>query len=177
MEVLQSYLLLIGTMIAIGYDNVVPDKQPEKWNLKVLFTIGAMLAAVACVSSLILLWFLLSSHEPGSVFQYLGLGGLSYGQVTTSVYLKVSVSDFLTLFTARCGDDFLWSSVPATILIIAAGCSLSISTILAITWPESKPDTICTSILHLGLLLRLVGLPGKNIFVGTFLIMLCSDVN
>ena len=175
-------------MIAIGYDNVVPDKQPEKWNLKVLFTIGAMLAAVACVSSLILLWFLLSSHEPGSVFQYLGLGGLSYGQVTTSVYLKVSVSDFLTLFTARCGDDFIWSSAPAFILLIAAGCSLSISTILAVTWPESKPDNI----LAIGLGYKKPYALAfyiwvycvvwwvfqvRNIVVGIFLVKLCGDVN
>jgi H+-transporting ATPase len=99
---------------------------------------------VSCVSSLILLEFLLSSWNPGSVFQYLGLGGISYGQVTTAIYLKVSVSDFLTLFSARGGSGWFWSSRPSNILLAAGGVALSVSTILAIAWPASHPDEIYT---------------------------------
>ena len=70
------------------------------------------------------------------------MGGLSYGQITTSIYLKVSVSDFLTLFSARTGDDWFWATTPAPILIAAACVALTASTILAITWPASYPDGI-----------------------------------
>merc|ERR1719311_274353 len=49
-------LLNDGTLMAIGYDNVVPHLRPMKWNLPVLFFVAAVLAAVACVSSLLLLW-------------------------------------------------------------------------------------------------------------------------
>ena len=45
-----------------------------------------------------------------------GLGNLSYGQITTAVYLKVSVSDFLTLFSSRTGGNWFWSSRPSSIL-------------------------------------------------------------
>ena len=146
-----SYFLpLTGTLIAIGYDRVSPEKVPEKWNLPVVFTIGAVLAGVACISSLLLLWFSLDSWRPGSVYQYIGLGGLSYGQVTTSIYLKVSVSDFLTLFSARGGAGWFWSTRPAAILLIAAAAALSCSTILACAWPGSYPD----GIYALGLLRR-----------------------
>lgn len=127
-----------------------PEKVPEKWNLPVVFTIGAVLAGVACISSLLLLWFSLDSWRPGSVFQYIGLGGLSYGQVTTSVYLKVSVSDFLTLFSARGGANWFWSTRPALILVMAAAAALGCSTILACAWPASYPD----GIYALGLLRR-----------------------
>jgi len=59
-------------------------------------------------------------------------------QVTTVMYLKVSISDFLTLFSARTNDNFFWGSMPSPILLGAAGLSLTLSTILACTWPESQ---------------------------------------
>lgn len=96
-------LLNDGTLISIGYDNVKPQKTPEKWNLRVLFVVGAVLGGVACISSLLLLWFCLDSWNSYSFLYRLGIRGLSYGKVTTSIYLKVSVSDFLTLFSARTG--------------------------------------------------------------------------
>ena len=137
-------LLNDGTLIAIGYDQVIPQKSPEVWNLRVLFFLGAVLGGVACFSSLLLLWALLSSWRVGSFFQVVGLGGLSYGQITTSIYLKVSISDFLTLFSARTGDDWFWSSCPAPILFSAACFALTSSTIIALAWPSSTIDGVYT---------------------------------
>ena len=111
MPVLMLMLITLlndGTLIAIGYDNVTPSKTPEVWNLPVVFTIAAVMAGVACISSLLLLWFCLDSWRPDGVFQTIGIGGLSYGQVTTTIYLKVSISDFLTLFSCRGGSDWFW---------------------------------------------------------------------
>ena len=92
-----------GTLIAIGYDSVIPSKYPEEWNLILLFIAGSVLAVVACFSSLLLLYLCLDSWNPEGAFQVLGIGGLSFGQITTTIYLKVSISDFLTLFSARTG--------------------------------------------------------------------------
>jgi H+-transporting ATPase len=147
MPVLMLMLITLlndGTLIAIGYDNVTPSITPEKWNLRVLFFVSTFLGGVACLSSLLLLWILLDSWNASGVFQQLNLAGLSYGQITTSIYLKVSVSDFLTLFSARTGDNFFWSSQPAPILIGAGVFALSISTILACVWPASYMDGIYT---------------------------------
>ncbi|RYY87026.1 hypothetical protein EON63_04740, partial [archaeon] len=47
------------------------------------------MAAVACLSSLLLLYWLLDSWTGGGIFQAWGLGGISYGQIITSIYLKV----------------------------------------------------------------------------------------
>jgi H+-transporting ATPase len=142
-------LLNDGTMIAIGYDNAQARESPEKWNLRVLFTVSSVLAAVSCLSSLILLYLSLSSWESHNVYQAFGLGGLSYGQITTTIYLKVSVSDFLTLFSARTGPNWFWTTPPAGILVGAAFLALATSTILAIVWPDSTPDNVPT--LGLGL--------------------------
>jgi H+-transporting ATPase len=137
-------LLNDGTLIAIGYDNVVPQQTPEKWNRRVLFLTSSVLAAVALISSLLLLGMLLASHQPNSFFMKSGLGGVNYGQVTTSIYLKVSVSDFLTLFSARTGNDFFWSTAPSPILLGASSIALGMSTILAAAWPPQEVDGIET---------------------------------
>ncbi len=147
MPVLMLMLITLlndGTMIAIGYDNVEARATPEKWNLKALFLVSSAMAAVACLSSLLLLFFSLDSWTPHHLYQNWGIGGLSYGQIITSMYLKISVSDFLTLFSARTGEHWLWQSQPALILVVAAGIALSASTIIACSWPNSKPDGIET---------------------------------
>lgn len=147
MPVLMLMLITLlndGTLIAIGYDNVVPSRTPEKWNLRVLFLMGTVLGGVACISSLLLLYFLLDSGSSSGFLATIGLGGLSYGQVTTAIYLKVSISDFLTLFSARTGDNWFWTSAPAPILLWAAVVALSTSTILACAWPSSYPDDVYT---------------------------------
>jgi len=135
-------LLNDGTLIAIGYDNVKPSQEPELWKLPVLFSIGVVLGGVACVSSLLLLWSLLDSYNPDGLFQKTGMGSLVYGQITTAIYLKVSISDFLTLFSARTGENFFWTSSPAPILFGAALFALSTSTIVACTWPYTVLDGV-----------------------------------
>lgn len=145
MPVLMLMLITLlndGTLISIGYDNVKPSKYPNVWNLPVVFTVSSLLALVALVSSIILLYLCLDSWTDGSIFQTWGLGGLSYGQITTVIYLKVSISDFLTLFSSRTHDGFFWSSTPSVILVVAATIALTLSTVLACEWPDSKPDGI-----------------------------------
>jgi H+-transporting ATPase len=133
-------LLNDGTLISIGYDNVNPSKYPNTWNLPVLFTISSVLALVSLFSSLIILYMCLDSWREDSVMHKVGLGDLSYGQITCVMYLKISVSDFLTLFSARTHDGFFWTSMPSWILLTAAGISLTLSTILAAFWPQGSVD-------------------------------------
>lgn len=133
-------LLNDGTLISIGYDSVNPSKYPNVWNLPVLFTVASVLAGVALVSSLLLLYIMLDSWNEDSVLYKMGIGELSYGQITTAMYLKVSVSDFLTLFSARTHDGFFWSSTPSPILLVCAMFSLSLSTLMACVWPSGNVD-------------------------------------
>jgi len=137
-------LLNDGTLIAIGYDNAIPPKEPSNWNLPLLFLVGFTLASVSTLSSLLLLYLCLNSWNPHGVFQTIGIGGLSFGQITTTIYLKVSISGFLTLFAARAGDNFFWTSSPAPILLIAGCFALTMSTIMACVWPAAYPDGIYT---------------------------------
>jgi hypothetical protein len=143
-------LLNDGTLIAIGYDRVIASKTPERWNLRFVFTVSSVLGAVACGSSLLLLWAALDSNNPEGTFAGMGLPPLEYGQVITAIYLKVSISDFLTLFSARTQDDFFFKSMPGPILLGAASVSLIISTFLATFWPESVVDHLPVKGLGLG---------------------------
>ena len=125
------------SLIAIGYDNAIPRELPEKWNLYSLFTVASVLAGVALISSLILLHVLLTSWNSGGM-------QISYGQLITSIYLKVSISDFLTLFSCRTGEHYFWATMPSKYLLFAGGFSMTLSTILALCWPESTVDGVYT---------------------------------
>jgi len=140
-------LLNDGTLMAIGYDRVVPQPRPQKWNLPALFFIAAVLAGVACVSSLLLLWMTLDSINDyeNSWFYHMGLPPMDYPHIITSIYLKVSISDFLTLFAARTQTKPFFAYGPSKILLGGACGSLLLSTCVAAFWPTSSPDHIRTT--------------------------------
>ena len=147
MPVLMLMLITLlndGTLITIGYDIAVAPKTPPIWNLPFLFSMAFVQAFVAMISSVNLLYILLHSWDEGSLMRKLGLGGISYGKITSSIYLKVSVSDFLTLFSARAGGDWFFMVKPAKILLLGAMIALTCSTCFAMFWPKSYPDGIQT---------------------------------
>lgn len=142
-------LLNDGTLMSIGYDNVFPSPRPQRWNLPVLFTVAAVLAGVACISSLLLLWMALEALDTGtnyphSWFNTLGISQVQASQIVTMLYLKISISDFLTLFASRTQDKWFWSWAPSRVLLVGAILSLFISTMVATFWPASSPDGIDT---------------------------------
>jgi H+-transporting ATPase len=147
MPVLMLMLITLlndGTLITIGYDIAVAPKTPPTWNMPFLFSMAFVQAFVAMISSINLLYILLHSWDQGSLMRSLGLGGISYGKVTSSIYLKVSVSDFLTLFSARAGGDWFFMVKPAPILAIGGFFAVTCSTCFAMFWPKSYPDGIQT---------------------------------
>merc|ERR1712118_475679 len=147
MPVLMLMLITLlndGTLITIGYDIAVAPKTPPTWNMRFLFSMAFVQSFVAMISSLNLLWILLRSWEENSWMKQLGIGGISYGKIPSSIYLKVSVSDFLTLFSARAGGEWFFMVRPAKILMIGACIALSSSTMIAMFWPLSYPDNIET---------------------------------
>ena len=145
MPVLMLMLITLlndGTLITIAYDYAEASTLPNKWNLRALFLTSSVLGAVSCVSSLILLFFLLDSWNENGLMRSLGMEGVQYGQIITAIYLKVSVSDFLTLFSARTGQHFFWKVAPAPMLLAGGTLALTLSSVLAIFWPSGSLDSI-----------------------------------
>jgi H+-transporting ATPase len=147
MPVLMLMLITLlndGTLITIGYDKAIAPESPPKWNMRFLFTMSFVQAFVAMISSVNLLHILLHSWDENSLMRQLGLGGISYGKITSSIYLKVSVSDLLTLFSARAGGEWFFMVKPARILLVGVMFAVSCSTAAAMFWPLSYPDGIQT---------------------------------
>lgn len=147
-------LLNDGCLLTIGYDRTVASALPQRWNLPVLFTSACTLSSVACCSSLLLLFLALrgwsNAYYEDSVFKSLGLPQLEQGKIVTMLYLQVSVSNFLTLFSARTGGRFFFTVPPGIILLIGAFLSLLITTLIASFWRESSPGGVLTAGLAYG---------------------------
>lgn len=119
-------------------------QQSTEFCLQVLWLVSAVLASIALLSSVLILWAALDAGNPAGIFQRWGLPYIQYNQIITMMYLKVSVSDFLTLFSARTHEGFFFSMRPSPILLGAASLALGVSTIIACLWPSSRPDNIPT---------------------------------
>ena len=125
-----------GTIISIAYDRVTVSKKPDKWNLFLIYANACTLGGIAFVSSIILLLLGLDnmdSSKPNEFLNAFGIGAFSYGEILTVVYLKVSLSDFLTVFTARTNSWF-WSRTPGKILLAAAVIATVAATFMSVYW-------------------------------------------
>jgi len=131
-----------GTLISIGYDHAVTSKFPERWILPVLFISSITIGAVACGSSLLLLYWCLDSNNTEGMFGKLGIPGLDYGHVTCVMFLKVAVSDILSLFSSRTAHQFFFERKPHIILVICTTIALLTSTTLALAWPDTILDNV-----------------------------------
>ncbi len=103
--------------------------------------VAMALGLVACLSSLILVAYCMraSASNPGDflglVFGSSGRNYITWYEVRCIIYLKVSVSDFLTLFSART-RGFFWERAMGKYLALAAFLALSASTLLALFWSD-----------------------------------------
>ena len=128
-----------GCMITISHDRVVSEKWPQKWKLFEATTVAIGLGMVACISTIFLLVGLMHNNLAqggAAVNKFIGSNGRDYVtwyEIRTIIYLKVSVSDFLTLFSARTRTWF-WERSVGGPLLIAACVALFCSTMFALFW-------------------------------------------
>jgi H+-transporting ATPase len=127
-------LLNDGTIISIAYDQVIPNKKPDDWNLPSIYLISGILGGVACFSSLILLYMAFDAPHENSLLGKWGFTDIKYESIVTMMYLKISLSDFLTLFAARNRGPF-YEVFPGKLLLCAFCVAVIASTTLAATWP------------------------------------------
>jgi len=135
-----------GTMITIAYDKVVPQQRPQSWNLWEVCIVAGVSGAVACLGSILLLIAVMQAsplHAGNWVAQLFGTtknasGQLyvTFGEAQTLLYLKVALSDFLTVFSTRTRHWFFERRVGFS-LGVAAAVAMGVSTILALFWPFS----------------------------------------
>ena len=127
-----------GCMITISQDYVVPDKKPQTWRIFEASVIACVIGLVATLSSLILVVGCLHNNigHANEGIRFMASSGrayLTWFEVRSIIYLKVSVSDFLTLFSARTKGWF-WERRLSILLGGAACVALLISTLFALYW-------------------------------------------
>ena len=134
-----------GCMLTIARDAVVPAAKPQSWDLAELRLVATVLGVVPLASSLLLLWLGLTSAD-GLYPPYAWLFGrkvpsrwqndssdrhyLPYEQLIMIMYLKISISDFLTLFASRTRGPF-YERAPAPLLFAAFLVATLTATLLA----------------------------------------------
>ena len=130
-----------GCMITISKDRVLAEKKPQKWAMKEIWIVALVLGFVACLSSLIMLAYMLKANALhrgdffGLVFGSYGRDYLVFEEIRCIIYLKISISDFLTLFSARTRTWF-WERAVGLELGIAALIATSCSTIFSLFWGD-----------------------------------------
>ncbi|MDM7938099.1 MAG: plasma-membrane proton-efflux P-type ATPase [Cyanobium sp. CZS 48M] len=112
-------LLNDGAILSIAYDNVHYSNDPEKWNMRVVMGISAVLGVIGVVSAFGLLYL------GENVYQ------LDRAHIQTLMYLKLSVAGHLTIFLTRTRGPF-WSIRPARILLLAVCGTQLVATLIAV---------------------------------------------
>ncbi len=112
-------LLNDGAILTIAYDNVHESNQPERWNMREVLTIAAVLGIIGVVASFGL--FYLGER----VFH------LSRDVIQSLIYLKLSVAGHLTIFVTRTRKPF-WSIRPAPILLGAVIGTQLVATLITV---------------------------------------------
>ncbi len=130
-----------GTMITISHDKVIPEKRPQRWAMFEVTVVSCVLGAVACISSMVMLVLILHANitNPGGfIGATMGSDGrnwVRWYEARTMMYLKISISDFLTLFSARTRVWF-WERRPGYALAVACIVATSCSTLLSLFWDD-----------------------------------------
>ena len=75
----------------------------------------------------------MNTDNPNSFLNYFGIEPMTYGEVLCAVFLKISISIFLTAFSARCKGWF-WTRMPGRFLIITTLGAMICATLLALFW-------------------------------------------
>ena len=124
------------TIISISSDRASPSMVPCKWNMMKIYIISCTLGAISFFSTFAFLLLALShmdSHKPNEVLNYFSIPTYSYGQVLTAVFLKLSISNYLTIFSVRSATWFFYSR-PGLELGVMSLTSMSITTLLCKYW-------------------------------------------
>ena len=136
-----------GCMITIAHDKVIPEKRPQSWAMFEVTVVSIVLALVACLSSMLLLvlilhsnraqYFLTGASTIGKLFgnSRAGNSWVQWMEARTIMYLKISISDFLTLFSART-RVWCWERRPGYALGVACIVATGSSTLLSLFWDD-----------------------------------------
>jgi H+-transporting ATPase len=124
-----------GTIISVAYDNVEASLKPEAWDLKIMYWVASVIGMVALASSILLLDLGLKSAKGGNNgLCALGVDKMTFPEIQTMMYLKISLSDYCSVFNSRT-KGWCWSRPPSPVVMAAALLAVTAATIFSAYWP------------------------------------------
>ena len=137
-----------GTIISVAYDNVEASIEPQGWDLKILYWTSSVIGLIALVSSIILLHLGLESAAGGtSGLCAFGIDAMEYGEIQTMMYLKISLSDYCSVFNSRT-KSWCWTRAPSKEVIFAAIIAVIAATLFSAFWPFGAGMKVCRAPLY-----------------------------
>jgi len=125
-----------GLIISIAYDKATVNKKPEAWNMVLIAWNSVTLGFIAFISSIILVLLCLDnmdSNDRNVFLKFFGIKTMRYGEILTLIFLKVAVSNFLTVFSARTSSWF-WTRKPGKALFTADVFGIIVCIFFSVYW-------------------------------------------
>jgi H+-transporting ATPase len=125
-----------ATMIAIAFDRPRAARKPKKWKVGVMFLLSSVLASISLLSSMIFLLLTLDHMDPSNPNKFLSfflIDNLKYEEILTGIFLKLSISNYLTVFSVRCNGSLVLS-MPGKTLLCVGFVSTLITTLFSKYW-------------------------------------------
>ncbi|KAH8948293.1 hypothetical protein BDL97_11G087300 [Sphagnum fallax] len=132
--VLIIAILNDGTIMTISKDRVKPSPSPDSWKLREIFATGVVLGGYLAMMTVIFFWAIHKTNFFPSHFHVRNIG-YSNSQMTSAVYLQVSIVSQALIFVTRSRS---WSFLerPGLLLMSAFMIAQLIATFIAVyaTW-------------------------------------------
>ena len=129
-------------IVSMAYDHVMVSRKPCKWNFLQIICTSCSLGIVSFFSSLAFLLISLknmSTNNPNSFMNFFGIEPLCYGEILCGVYLKISLSLFLTVFSAR-SRSWFWTRAPSRLVLLSTLTAMVTSTLISLFWVLEDND-------------------------------------
>jgi len=137
-------ILALNDVVVIGtaYDHASPSRLPEKWRLLPDAIVSAVSGFVACITTLTMLGISLRTTR-GDTYYAQDAGGraLAFGEVQTCVFLKIALTDAMTVFSTRTQQSCV-ERRPGGLVVSAFLTSCVLSCLFAANWPWMALESI-----------------------------------
>jgi len=120
-QVMLLALLNDLSLVSIAFDRAMSSPRPLKWNLPYLISMGVILSSVM-VSATIATYYV--AHKSSWGWE------LPLDETQTAVYLQISVSGHLAIFSTRVQDAVFLTFAPSKILVAGVVFSQVVATLL-----------------------------------------------
>jgi H+-transporting ATPase len=118
-QIIILTILNDGGILGIAFDNTIPSKKPERWNMPRVLLVSTMLGLFRLCVSFSLLWMAINVFD------------LDVRHLQTFIYLNLSIGGHWTIFASRTRGPW-WSIAPSGIFLSLVMGTNVIATLISV---------------------------------------------